>query len=117
MKDFGVAWRQGRETIGSLCHSGGTTFQDSLLAVSQGLARRPEKRKVVFCVTDGDLGQNPAPVIETMRSQGIEVRAVFIGTARSIEPIAKVANLKFFGLAEEPKDVPKAVFSSLEGVF
>jgi hypothetical protein len=117
MKAFRDTWREKRETIGSLYDLGGTDFQGTLLAISQEIAKRPEKRKVVFAVTDGDLGRDPAPVIQTMRSQGIEVRAVFIGPNEIMEKIAGSAKLEVWGVAQNPKDIPKAVFKSLEGVF
>lgn len=117
MKAFESAWRTSRESLGFCDGDDGTWFQEALLAVAQDIAKRKERRKVIFAITDGDLGDEPSIPIETMRSLGIEVRVVFIGSREHMAVLANDAKLKVWGAAETPQEIPAAVFSSLDGVF
>jgi len=53
-KQFGEPWSQGAARIGGIRKKCLTPLGESLLFAGKRLARRPEKRKVLFCLTDGE---------------------------------------------------------------
>ena len=119
-KSFDERWRCASKRLSTVRASGGTKFYGALLGVVPEIAVRREKRKIILMITDGDVGETDAATIETLRKQGIEVRAIFIGAAdmgtRMKDYFTKIG-IKHFGHAAETKDIASSVIGALKDVF
>lgn len=120
IKPFNKSFASSKNGLSSIVARGGTSFLDSVMAVSKRLAVQPERRKVAFFVTDGDIGSDPKLVFKTLMQQGIEVRVVFLvshGQGEYAERVAKEANIKHWSYAMDSNGIPSAVFKALKGTF
>ena len=98
LKHFGEPWRRGAARMGNAHTRVLTPMGESLLFAGKRLARRPEKRKVLFCLTDGkpvvgawNEGMTQAhacEVVELLSDAGIEPVGIGIleNSARDIFP-------------------------------
>lgn len=119
-KSFSASWRGTRACLGRYYASGGTDFTSACFTAIGEIAKRPEKRKVILALTDGDVGELPllASIQKTAVKHGIETRVVFLG----IDPnaarfMATQGGFARYGVANQAEDVPKAVFAALEDTF
>lgn len=119
-KSFTASWRGTRACLGRYYASGGTDFTSACFTAIGEIAKRPEKRKVILALTDGDVGELPllASIQKTAVKHGIETRVVFLG----IDPnaarfMATQGGFARYGVANQAEDVPKAVFAALEDTF
>jgi hypothetical protein len=119
-KSFSASWRGTRACLGRYHASGGTDFTSACFTAIGEIAKRPEKRKVILALTDGDVGELPlvASIQKTAVKHGIETRVVFLG----IDPnaarfMATQGGFARYGVANQADDVPKAVFAALEDTF
>lgn len=119
-KSFSASWRGTRACLGRYHASGGTDFTSACFTAIGEIAKRPEKRKVILGLTDGDVGELPlvASIQKTAVTHGIETRVVFLG----IDPnaarfMATQGGFARYGVANQAEDVPKAVFAALEDTF
>jgi len=119
-KSFSASWRGTRACLGRYHASGGTDFTSACFTAIGEIAKRPEKRKVILALTDGDVGELPlvASIQKTAVTHGIETRVVFLG----IDPnaarfMATQGGFARYGVANQAEDVPKAVFAALEDTF
>lgn len=120
VKPFNMSWASSKNGLSAIEADGGTSFLDSAMAVAKRLAVQPERRKVAFFATDGDIGNEPDLVFRTLEEQGIEVRVVFLvpkGHAIIAEKTAIQAGLKHWAVAEQPSEIPAAIFKALQGTF
>lgn len=120
VKPFNMSWARSKNGLSAIEADGGTSFLDSAMAVAKRLAVQPERRKVAFFATDGDIGSDPDLVFRTLEEQGIEVRVVFLvpkGHAHIAEKTAVQAGLKHWAVAEQPSEIPAAIFKALQGTF
>ena len=119
-KPFSAPWRGTRACLGHYRASGGTDFCSACFTAIGEIAKRPEKRKVILALTDGDVGQISlvASIQKTAVEHGIETRVVFLGinpdAARCMATAGRFAR---YGVANQAEDVPKAVFAALEDTF
>ncbi len=119
-KSFSASWRGTRACLGRYHASGGTDFTSACFTAIGEIAKRPEKRKVILALTDGDVGELPllASIQKTAVKHGIETRVVFLG----IDPnaarfMATQGGFARYGVANQAEEVPKAVFAALEDTF
>jgi uncharacterized protein YjhX (UPF0386 family) len=119
-KSFSASWRGTRACLGRYHASGGTDFTSACFTAIGEIAKRPEKRKVILALTDGDVGELPllASMQRTANKHGIETRVVFLG----IEPnaarfMATHGGFARYGVANQAGEVAKAVFAALEDTF
>ena len=79
-KPFSAPWRGTRACLGHYRASGGTDFCSACFTAIGEIAKRPEKRKVILALTDGDVGQISlvASIQKTAVEHGIETRVVFL---------------------------------------
>ena len=116
-KPFSAPWRGTRACLGHYRASGGTDFCSACFTAIGEIAKRPEKRKVILALTDGDVGQISlvASIQKTAVEHGIETRVVFLGinpdAARCMATAGRFAR---YGVANQAEDVPKAVFAALK---
>lgn len=119
-KPFSAPWRGTRACLGHYRASGGTNFCSACFTAIGEIAKRPEKRKVILALTDGDVGHISlvASIQKTAVEHGIETRVVFLGinpdAARCMATAGRFAR---YGVANQAEDVPKAVFAALEDTF
>ncbi len=119
-KPFSAPWRGTRACLGHYCSSGGTDFPSACFTAIGEIAKRPEKRKVILALTDGDVGEISlvASIQKTAVEHGIETRVIFLGinpdAARYMATAGKFAR---YGVANQAEEVPKAVFAALEDTF
>ena len=103
-----------------LSRFGGTDFCSACFTAIGEIAKRPEKRKVILVMTDGDVGQISlvASIQKTAVAHGIEARVVFLcinpDAARCMATAGRFAR---HGVANQAEEVPKAVFAALEDIF
>ena len=93
-KDFGEKYRKVKERLGTITGHGDNTDGEALMEVAKRLAVRPEKRKLLFAVSDGQpasqrtetrvLQQHLLEVVRQVSDAGIEVIGIGAGT-RSVE--------------------------------
>jgi uncharacterized protein YjhX (UPF0386 family) len=119
-KSFSASWRGTRACLGRYHASGGTDFTSACFTAIGEIAKRPEKRKVILALTDGDVGELPllASMQRTAKKHGIETRVVFLG----IEPnaarfMATHGGFARYGVVNQAGEVAKAVFAALEDTF
>ena len=114
IKDFEQTHLMRRKAFGNLTAGGSTRFQGTLVQVVKKLAVRPEERKVVLFLTDGDLGINPHILIDTLEKENIEIRGVYIGSSqKEAEKLFSDAHIKHWGFASQYHEIPKAVLTAL----
>ena len=119
-KPFSAPWRGKRACLGRYHASGGTNFPSACLTAIGEIAKRPEKRKVILALTDGDVGEISlvASMQKTAVEQGIETRVVFLDiNPKGAGYMAKAGGFARYGVANQAEDVPKAVFAALEDTF
>jgi uncharacterized protein YjhX (UPF0386 family) len=119
-KPFSAPWRGTRACLGHYCASGGTDFSSACFTAIGEIAKRPEKRKVILALTDGDVGQISlvASIQKTAVEHGIETRVVFLGiNPKAARCMATAGGFTRYGVANQAEDVPKAVFAALEDTF
>ena len=115
VKEFHESFPSRSKVFSRLGASGGTAFQPTVIQSVKTLAVRRESRKIVLFVTDGDLGEEPAVLVNTLKTQGIETRGVLVGSADEV--FFENAEIKHFGCAENADDIPSAVFKAMEKDF
>lgn len=119
-KPFSAPWRGTRACLGHYCASGGTDFCSACFKAIGEIAKRPEKRKVILALTDGDVGEISlvASIQKTAVEHGIETRVVFLGiNPNAARCMAMAGGFARYGVANQAEDVPKAVFAALEDTF
>jgi len=119
-KPFSAPWRGTRACLGRYHASGGTDFPSACFTAIGEIAKRPEKRKVILALTDGDVGEISlvASMQKTAIEHGIETRVVFLGiNPKGAGYMAKAGKFARYGVANQAEDVPKAVFAALEDTF
>lgn len=119
-KPFSAPWRGTRACLGRYHASGGTDFPSACFTAIGEIAKRPEKRKVILALTDGDVGEISliASMQKTAVEHGIETRVVFLGiNPKGAGYMAKAGGFARYGVANQAVDVPKAVFAALEDTF
>ena len=119
-KPFSAPWRGTRACLGHYRASGGTDFCSACFTAIGEIAKRPEKRKVILALTDGDVGQISlvASIQKTAVEHGIETRVVFLGiNPDAARCMATAGGFARYGVANQAEDVPKAVFAALEDTF
>ena len=119
-KPFSAPWRGSRACLGHYRASGGTIFPSACFTAIGEIAKRPEKRKVILALTDGDVGEISlvASMQKTAVEHGIETRVVFLGiNPKGAGYMAKAGKFARYGVANQAEDVPKAVFAALEDAF
>ncbi len=119
-KSFSASWRGTRACLGRYHASGGTDFTSACFMAIGEIAKRPEKRKVILALTDGDVGELTllASIQKTAVKLGIETRVVFLGTdPNAARYMATQGGLARYGVANQAEDVAKAVFAALEDTF
>ena len=115
VKEFHESFPSRSKVFSRLGAGGGTEFQPTVIQSVKTLAMRRESRKIVMFVTDGDLGEEPSVLVNTLKTQGIETRGVLVGSAN--EAFFENAEIKHFGCAENADDIPSAVFKAMEKDF
>ena len=115
VKEFHESFPSRSKVFSRLSAGGETEFQPTVIQSVKTLAVRRESRKIVLFVTDGDLGEEPSVLINTLKTQGIETRGVLVGSAD--EAFFENAEIKHFGCAENAEDIPAAVFKAMEKDF
>lgn len=119
-KPFSAHWRGTRACLGRYHASGGTNFPSACITAISEIAKRPEKRKVILALTDGDVGEISliASMQKTAVEHGIETRVVFLGiNPKAARYMATAGGFSRYGVANQAEDVPKAVFAALEDTF
>jgi len=119
-KPFSAPWRGTRACLGHYRASGGTDFCSACFTAIGEVAKRPEKRKVILALTDGDVGEISlvASIQKTAVEHGIETRMVFLGiNPDAARCMATAGGFARYGVANQAEDVPKAVFAALEDTF
>lgn len=115
VKEFHESFPSRSKVFSRLSAGGGTEFQPTVIQSVKTLAMRRESRKIVMFVTDGDLGEEPSVLVNTLKTQGIETRGVLVGSAD--EAFFENAEIKHFGCAENAEGIPAAVFKAMEKDF
>ncbi|WP_297504957.1 VWA domain-containing protein [Ferrovum sp.] len=112
VKEFHESFPSRSKTFSRLNASGGTEFQPTIIQSVKTLVIRREARKIVLFITDGDLGTEPSILVNTLKTQGIEVRGVLVGNED--ESFFEEAEIKHFGCANDTAAIPAAVFKAME---
>ena len=112
VKEFHESFPSRSKAFSRLKASGGTAFQPTVIQSVKTLAIRRETRKIVLFITDGDLGEDPAILVNTLKTQGIEVRGVLVGNED--ESFFEEAEIEHFGCAKDASAIPAAVFKAME---
>ncbi|WP_434782753.1 vWA domain-containing protein [Ferrovum myxofaciens] len=115
IKEFGESFPSRSRCFAALEASGGTRFQETLTQSVKKIALRKEARKIVIFITDGDLGVDPAVVVNTLKTEGVEMRGVLVGEEN--ENFFLNAEIKHFGMAKNASNIPSAVFKAMEKDF
>jgi len=119
-KPFSAPWRGTRACLGHYRASGGTDFCSACFTAIGEIAKRPEKRKVILALTDGDVGAHTltASIQKTAVGYGIETRVIFLGISPDdARYMAMASGFARYGVANQAEEVPKAVFAALEDTF
>lgn len=80
IKGFNDPWVSRRHNLNDYRASGGTQFTGAIRSILPDLMARGERRKVLFAITDGDVGRadkNKA-VMATAKRHGVEIRVLYI---------------------------------------
>lgn len=84
IKGFDDPWVSRRHNLNDYRAGGGTQFTGAIRSILPDLMARGERRKVLFAITDGDVGrsdQNRA-VMATAKRHGVEVRVLYIAKSQ-----------------------------------
>jgi len=114
LKGFNEKAKAGRFAISA---SGGTPTATALRWAGQEIWPRPENRKIVLALTDGepDDSEHAAATVKLLRENGIEVYSIGIGAGTG-EQCASVFGEECFQEIESIDDLGNAMFATLTNV-
>lgn len=115
LKEFHEPWVRTKGTLNSYIPAGGTHTPQAIRTVLPALCARREKRKILFLITDGDVGDAYLPPIFDVgrrnKTGKVEFRALLIGEGMNSTAFDKV------GSALPGGDLQRAIFETLKDCF
>lgn len=117
---FGQKWKKNRGNQGYLVASGNTHFIPAARNLLTPLALRREKRKVLFVITDGDIGtaEESLALTQSCSAYGIELRGIFIDDAATKNQALSSGWVAAHAVSSsEPESLLNAIFETLKESF
>lgn len=117
---FGQKWKKNRGNQDYLVANGSTHFIPAARNLLTPLALRREKRKVLFVITDGDIGsaEESLALTQSCRAYGIELRGIFIDDAATKNQALSSGWVTAHTVSSsEPESLLNAIFETLKESF
>ena len=117
LKSFDDPWPHARNCLNNYSACGGTQFPPCAKLVLPDLMKRHEKRKMLFVITDGDLGsaESNKLILGTAARYGVETRVLLISDGDCVVTSAKKTANGFTSMSKVSpgKDLQRAIYDTL----